>query len=340
MMAVERVVRLGSRRLWRGFGGSPADVSRRQRASHARGVTIVRAFYLLMLLWVVQGVGTWNRLLDSAVIHPAWPASWIDSNDPRFGVSLVLGAVLVSSIWAAIAPQHRLARIALAVSFLQYVAVVNGFGKIVHNLHGPLYLAFVLTLLPRAPWEKGTTVASRQHLLTVVWMAQAVLLFAYAMTGLWKVVYSLYDAIQPAHTSMLSLDGFSVLLATRVAITEQDPVLADFVIDRPLLGWLLYVGTIYLELGSIFVIFRPRLHRAWGFGLLSFHIGTQLMMGFTFTENIALIGLFLVLSPQTVEPVSARETLGDLPGVLAVRSILHRVRPPKPVTGAPSIASG
>jgi hypothetical protein len=323
MSSVDRAVVTGRRWLWRGFGGSLAEVSRRQRAAHARAVTIVRAFYLLTLLWVVQGINGWNRLLDSDVIHPAWPASWINSDDPRFGVSLVLGAVLVTAIWAAVAPQQRLARLAFAVSFLQYMAVVNGFGKIVHNLHAPLYLAFVLILLPRPPWERGTTVRSRQQLLTVVWSAQTMMLFAYGMTGLWKIVYCTYDVLNPARTSMLSLDGFSVLLATRVAITDQNPVVADFVIDRPWLGWLFYVGTIYLEAGSLLVIFRPRLHRLWGFGLLSFHLGTQLTMDFTFTQNIALLGLFLVLSPQTVERVPVRDALGDLPVVFEVGAALR-----------------
>ena len=326
MKVVDRWVRTGGRWLWQGMGGSVADVARRQRRAHARAVTVVRVFYGLCLLWVVEGVGSWNRLLDSDVIHPAWPASWIDGTDPRTGIGIVLGAVLVSAIWVAVAPQQRAARIAFAVTFLQYVAVVNGFGKIVHNLHGVLYLSVALIFLPKGPWERGTTVASRQQLLTVVWVAQALLLFSYTMTGVWKVLYTMYDAIHPQITSMLAVDGFSVLLATRVAITEQNPVLADAVIDRPWLGWFLYVGTIYLETASFLVIFRPRVHRFWGFGLISFHIGTQLLMGFTFTQNIALLVLFLVVSPLTVEPAPPLAVVRDLPGVLELRWLVRRTR--------------
>jgi hypothetical protein len=338
--SLDRAVVAGRRWLWSGFGGSVAEVSRRQRAAHARAVTVVRAFYLLTLLWVIQGINGWNRLLDSDVIHPAWPASWIDSRDPRFGVGLVLGAVLLAAIWAAVAPQQRLARIALAVTFLQYMAVLNGFGKIVHNLHGSVYIAFVLILLPARPWERDTTVGSRQRFLTVVWSAQSMVLFAYGMTGLWKIVYCAYDIINPARVTMLSLDGFSVLLATRVAITDQNPVLADFVIDRPWLGWLFYVGTIYLEAGSLLVIFRPRLHRLWGFGLLSFHLGTQLTMDFTFPQNIALLALFLVLSPQTVEPAPARDVLGDLPVVFEARALLRWLRRRRTAREEPTVVGG
>ena len=55
------------------------------------------------------------------------------------------------------------------------------------------------------------------------------------------------------------------------------------------------MGTVYIETASFLVIFRPRVHRFCGFGLIAFHIGTQLMMGFTFTQNIAILVLFLGL---------------------------------------------
>jgi hypothetical protein len=96
----------------------------------------------------------------------------------------------------------------------------------------------------------------------------------------------------------------------------------------------LYLGTIYLELGAFAVITRPRLHRLWGFGLISFHLGTQALMGFTFTQNIVVLVLFLVLSPQAVAPVPARQVLGDLPGVLEARALAGRRRGHRPVAPA------
>ena len=88
------------------MGGSVADAAW-LAAPRRPAVTIVRVFYGLCLLWVIEGVGSWNRLLDSDVINPAWPASWIDSADPRTGVGIVLGAVLVAAIWVAMLPQQR-----------------------------------------------------------------------------------------------------------------------------------------------------------------------------------------------------------------------------------------
>jgi hypothetical protein len=301
-----------------------AEVSRRQRAGHARAVTVVRALYGINLLWLAQSMTRWPRLLDVESIDPLWPVAWIDRDDPRTGLAIVFAVFAAATAWAAVTPQRRTARAAFALALLLLVGVLNGFGKVDHNLHVLLLVSTALIALPRDGWEASASVGARQTFLTVVWSAQALTLFTYGMTGLWKAFWAIRSAFEQSEPSMLSLDGFSVLLARRVETYSEDTLLADLVIPRPALGWALYLGTIYLELGAFAVITRPRLHRLWGFGLISFHLGTQALMGFTFMQNIVVLVLLLVLSPTAVEPVPVRRALGDLPGVLEARLLLRR----------------
>lgn len=339
MSDVDRWVRRSMHLAWQGRPTTLGGVATRQRQAHARAITIVRAFYGLNLLWIIIEAGSWPRLRESDALHAAWPASWIPVDSPRPGITIVVVAVGVTSLWAAVAPQQRLARIAFAVALLEYMAVVNGFGKIVHNLHAMLYMSWALILLPRRAWERDDpTVATRQLFLTVVWAAQSFVLFAYGMTGLWKVVYGVRDLILPDRGSLLEVEGFSVLLANRLNATDQVTLLGNELVDLPVLGWLLFLGTMYVETGSLLVIARPRLHRLWGFGLIGFHIGTQLTMGFTFTQNIAILVLFFVLSPQTVEPTPWRDVVGDLPGVLEARWVLRRLTSRRAAPPAPAAA--
>jgi hypothetical protein len=69
----------------------------------------------------------------------------------------------------------------------------------------------------------------------------------------------------------------------------------------------------YLEAASLLVAFRPRIHRVWGAGLIAFHFGTQLAMGFTFTPNIAVVGLLFLCSPFAPDRLKVKEVVLDLP---------------------------
>jgi hypothetical protein len=100
----------------------------------------------------------------------------------------------------------------------------------------------------------------------------------------------------------------------------------------------------YLETFSVIAAFRPRLHRLWGLGLIAFHFGTQLVMGFTFAPNIVLVGLLLVCSPFAPDRVKVKETVLDLPILYFISRRVADVRrrrvrqPPTGIDPAPSTA--
>jgi hypothetical protein len=319
------LLRWGRTHLWSGPRRSFAGTVAAQRDAFVRAEWVVRAFYAANVVVLVLQMSVWPGLLRVEAIDPQWPVAWLPREDAGTGIGVVLTGWGIASVWAALLPTWRSARIAAFVFLLQYVGVVNSFGKVNHDLHAWLWVTAVLIFLPTVA-RTGSRVVDRHRYLTVVWAAQALTLFFYTLTGLWKVFYALKDLFGDARPSSLELDGFAYIIAERATVIASDTVLGEFLIRTPAVGWVLFVGTMYLEATSLLIAFRPRLHRVWGIGLLVFHLGTQLAMGFTFRANVLLLALLFVCSPTAPTPVAVRAALLDLPGVHLVGGLLGRRR--------------
>jgi hypothetical protein len=298
----------------------------------------VRAYYAVSVLWVIQVTSGWERYASLKEAHPLWPASWwFQEVSVRTGVNTIFGAYLVATVVALAVPQLRLARIAYAFTLLQYMAFVNGFDKINHDLHAWLFVSLILVLLPKGPWVKSRRAAHRQYFLVVFSTAQLVMLLFYTLTGFWKI-YTATTDFAAGRVGGFSFSGFSYIVANRLIQTSQVAVLGHFFVQHELYGWALFCGTMYLEAFSVVIAFRPRLQRIWGLGLILFHIGTQLAMGFTFPENIVLVGLFLVCSPFAPEHVDVRATVLDLPVVHVLARGFTSLRANRSVRARPPTA--
>jgi hypothetical protein len=318
------ILRRGKAHLWSGPHRSFAETVRFQRDAFTRAEVLVRAFYAANLLLVVIQMTLWPDLLRVESVDPQWPVAWLPRDDAGPAIGVVLTLWTLSALWAMALPTWRSARIATFVLLLQYVGIVNSFGKVNHDLHAWLWATAVLVFLPRVA-AGGARVVDRHRYLTVIWSAQALTLFFYTLTGLWKVFYGVRDLLG-ARTSGFEIDGFSLIVAQRLNETSQDTVLGHWLVHTPVVGWLLFVGTMYLEASSLLIAFRPRLHRVWGIGLIVFHLGTQLAMGFTFRANVLLLGLLFVCSPAAPSPVRVRDAALDLPGVHLVARAVERRR--------------
>lgn len=301
--------------LWSGPCRGPQEALAFQERAYERAVWLVRVFYVAGLIWVLRGTSSWLNLLQVDAAAPQWPARWLESVGLDRGVPILLIGYLVSALAAASFPQLRVTRFAYFLFFLQYLALENGFGKINHSMHAWLWVSGILVLLRNGGWHAPRNSDQRKHLLGVIVTCQLLVLMFYSLTGIWKAYYSIEALFLPEDVSSLQFEGFSLILANRLMQTDQATVIGDFVVRNPILGWALYNGTIYLESVSVLIAFRPRLHRSWGFGLILFHIGTQLAMGFTFLPNILLLGMLLVASPIAPETVSVWAALSDLPGI-------------------------
>ncbi|MGE3972347.1 MAG: hypothetical protein AB7E78_13450, partial [Porticoccaceae bacterium] len=75
----------------------------------------------------------------------------------------------------------------------------------------------------------------------------------------------------------------------------------------------IFLALIYIQVVSVIVAFRPRLHLVWGYLQIGFHLGTWLLMEIIFNEHILLLLILLVLSPQRPAFRRFSEFLEDLP---------------------------
>jgi hypothetical protein len=297
-----------------------------QRRAYNRASVLVRAYYAVGVLFALQAMGGWPRYASLQQASPLWPAAWwFDWFSVRTSVNLIFTGYLAASIVAAALPERRWARAAYAFALLQYMAFINGFDKTNHNLHAWLFVGAILILLPRGPWAGRNRKVDRQYFLAVFWSAQLVVLFFYSLTGMWKIFFA-FKALFVGRTGGFSFGGFSYIVANKILRGNVDTVLGHFFVHHEIIGWALYIGTMYLEGASVLIAFRPRLHRVWGVGLILFHFATQLTMGFSFPENVALLGLLFVCSPFTPEKVSVKEAVCDLPGLHFVIRRLQKVR--------------
>jgi hypothetical protein len=304
------------RHLWSAPERTPEEAAAQSERTHLRSVQVVRMFYVLSLLWPVQSMRSWPELRKSTAIDPLWPGEWIDLVGITVGISLILGFYLVATVAVAALPQLRVARIAYAFGLLQFMAIENGFGKVNHTYHAWFWVSAFLILLPgaRQAWRPDATRDQRQLFLQVMMLAQMAVLFFYTLTGLWKVWYATL-ALFNDQVSAFEVQGFSLLIGKQLLGMNKATLAGDLLVANPWLGWVLFNGTMYLETVSLLILFRPRLHRAWGFGLILFHLGTQAAMSVLFPTNIVLVGLLLLCSPFAPERLDLKATILDLPGV-------------------------
>ncbi|MEZ5182293.1 MAG: hypothetical protein R2702_10530 [Acidimicrobiales bacterium] len=328
------------RHLWSAPAVEPGDAAAHSMRVHLRSVMIVRAYYVVSVLWVAQAMRDWPGLRSSTSVDPLWPAEWIDYPGTQRGITAILAIYGLGALAAMALPHVRLARIAYSFGLFQFLAVDYGFGKINHAYHSWLWVSAFLILLPgrHRAWRSDATADDRQLFVQVIRLAQLCVLFFYTLTGVWKVWHATLALFRP-EVSAFELDGFSLLIARNLLSSGRDTVVGDVLASTPVVGWLLFNGTMYLEATSLLVVLRPRLHRLWGFGLILFHLGTQAAMGILFPANIVLVGLLLVCSPVAPERVDWRATVLDLPGVHLAAGQVRAARrrragadPPVPAT--------
>ena len=313
------------RSLWSSPYTHPGEVLSRQFKAYDRAQLVVRLFYGCGLFLAIDAMSDWPALLRADAIASPWPSAWIPSDAVPSVIPWILGAYLGSSVLVAALPTWRAARVVYFLAFVQYVSLISGFGGISHQNHTWLWVSGLLIALPNRGWGKTTRYEDRHYFLSVIWVCQIVTLFFYMLTGFWKVVFGLHGVFAE-RASTFGLDGFSVMVAQRDNLFNDEPVLGHFFVSNPVVGWVLFVGTIYIELAALNVAFRPRLHRAWGILLIAFHIGTELAMGFTFPPNVLVAVALFLCSPFAPDRIGVRDAVFDLPGVYAARRFLRRAR--------------
>jgi hypothetical protein len=89
--------------------------------------------------------------------------------------------------------------------------------------------------------------------------------------------------------------------------------IGPFIADHPWVGWLPYIGALYLEFASILIVFRPAAQRLWAVALICFHVGIYLTLTILFSWQMLLVGIMLLCSPFAPARASVRQVLMQLP---------------------------
>ncbi len=288
-----------------------------------RAVLLVRVFYVAAAVMVAREAATWPLILASDAIDPQWPAVWIEPFAAATGVKIVLTLYTVVAAVVLLVPGRWPARAAYSLALLQYMAVVNGFGRINHVHHAWFLISVVLVAMPDRALRGDRTPAVRNRALSVFWVAQLLLMASYSLSGAWKVAFGSVGLLT-SRRSVFEPDALASIVAHNLGGEDKSTVLGAVIHDAPTLGWLLFLGTMLVELGALVALFRPRLHRLWGAALVLFHLGTQLVLEIAFVEQAFLVGLLVVCSPAAPDRVTWREVVSDLPGAGLVRAATGR----------------
>lgn len=305
------------RRLRRFLAGGEPSLREGVFSAHRRrfyqSYVLVRAFYGLQFFHLVTAFSQWHGWLDLDRIEGLWPLFWAGGVAVPLVVNLVVSTHALGSFLAVIFPHLRICRLLAFVGLFFSATLHNSFGKIDHGHHAWIYVSLLFVFLPDGDEEVvARSRSARQRYLLVFAGAQASFLMTYSLAGFWK----LYVGAQQALTGgmgVLSLNGFAYLTADRLLQTSSQSLLGPLVIAYPWFSGPLMIGAIYFELFALVAVFRPSLLRLWGVVIVTFHIGTLLVLTIRFLPNILLAALLLIAAPGAALRPSAGAILANLP---------------------------
>ncbi len=286
----------------------------------------VRLFYGLCLFELVQVLADFPQLSAAKGMNPLWLVSWVPLVGAEQSAALLFfGATFLAAL-LTIAPQTRWARVGFLPLLTMMGGYLNSFGKIDHNWHAAIVVAFFLCFLPA-----GTPAALRKSFSTtrafIVPVALAIsgFMLCYSISGFWKVSVGLYQ-LTVGEVNAFHPHALAYHVTRRLSQNHSTASpLALFLIEAPWLGWLPYLLTLYGEFFAVFASFRVRSHRVFGLILLSFHIGSALTLGIGFFHHQLLLLVMMVASPLCPTDLTLRETLESLP---LIGAAVRRFGPP------------
>ena len=283
------------------------------REQHLCIQLILRAFYAIIFFLSVTHLSSWPIYLSQKEFEPLWPIYWLKYVEVQSGIMVILYLHLIGGLLAIICPQWRIARILVFLTLLEFIAFDNSFGKIDHGGHIALLLSFILILLPsewHSPQNKSKYI--RAATLTVFSGCQVLIMLTYTMSGIGKLFGVLIQAPQ-GEIHGLAPQALASYIANRMLHIDFTSYLGPWLVENYYVGWLLMLGTVYLQFFSLWAAFRPSLHQLWGLSLILLHISIFLTMRINFAQNCLWLGLFFVNSPFRPQKFDWRQIVRDLP---------------------------
>ena len=285
---------------------------------------IVQAYYVIVAM-VLYGAA---RRMSALGGNPdrfdfLWPLAWMDRVSPEMGGEILANLYVVAGFAGILLWRFLVVRILVAIALLQWAAFPNSFGAIHHGNHEFFWLSVCFLFLPGGSKSAlRDNRLGRMRFLYAFSVAPALILLFYTLSGIYKVQDAAM-ALVHGYFGGFATDAMAQTLARRAIETGSDPMWAEVIINRPILGWPMYLGLYYVELVAIYILFRPSLHRIWGALLIAFHFGTLTFMDIVFPYHVLINGLLFIMSPFHPKTFDLRQTLRAVPffGWLLARSL-------------------
>ena len=302
------------------FFRPPLDRPAGERAAHLGAATtflqarvLIQAYYAVVLYFAVGNLFSWQGYLEAGELAPLWPVRWLRWIDTETGIGMILAFHLVAGLVGATLNRFRTVRIIVFVSLLEFVAFKFSFGSINHGDHLGVLISFVLIALPRGWYERASDNRRTRVATALVFSTcQSLILLTYSMAGFWKLG-GVIRQVLAREVHSLHPKGLAMQIAAKLLDSDTTSIAGPWLIEHYWVGWPLMIATLYLELFALWIVFRPSLHRAWGAGLILFHVSSHLTMEVGFPQNVLWLALFLVLSPFAPARWSWSRALRELP---------------------------
>ena len=274
--------------------------------------TIVQFFYYFLAFQALVVINGGKFLSQEENFSPVWSIPWANHLSLATTANIVQFFFLISAFIGAFFFQNRIARIFVFLGIFQLNALLSSVLRADHHWYPWLYVSFLLIFLPDAWAGKAHSLQVRKKFLLVFFSAQAVTLFIYSMAGLGKIqgAISQYFAGQ---THAFAPEALALHIAYWLRNIDSTSLLGSFFVEHVIVGWPLFLGMIYLQFFSLWIAFKPSLHKIWAFGLIFMHTGIYLTMDMLFFPTALLLIFLFFDSPFKKHDTSWRETVGDLP---------------------------
>lgn len=285
----------------------------------------VRMFYLLQVVFAfinLMKIGAVDP--ERSGFLPIWPMSWAASIPYSLTAQIVAVAFVLASLLACFFWHKRLVKILVFLTFWQVHALDSSFGYINHFYYLPLYALFFFMFLPDTNEDGAEDYETSRKLMLVYWGAIAAIFATYTLSGFWKIYWGIH-ALLVGRISSFSIMAFPEHVARKTIFESREFFFSAFVINNPILAWISYLGTIYVEFVAFFVAFKPRLHKIWAFIFIFMHVGILLVIGIPFFESVFVLCIILLNSPFT-QKFSLLDLAFDLPLIGPIASWVFKRR--------------
>lgn len=190
-----------------------------------------------------------------------------------------------------------------------------------------LFVSFLLIFVP----SKKNINTSQIGILKVFFAVQTLFLLIYFFSGLYKFSGLVSQEMYGMKTA-LSPDSLAQHVATTIfSFNTTYYFFSSFVLKYQsyFFSVALIIGY-FIELLSVYIIFKPKLHRLWGGVLILLHAFILMIFGPDFTLHLFIVALFLFFSPFSDSPFNLKNEikliLNSLKGIFVKsKKINHKI---------------